>query len=205
MVCARGSTSMASLIVGLLSATMSLAQNAPPTRVRGAIEAIDGGSVTIKTREGASVSIKLADNWSATLVVPVNISDIKKGSFVGIASLKGADGTQNALEVLVFPETARGSNEGHYPWDLHPESMMTNATVSTVDTVMDGQSLTLTYKDGTQTINVKATTPVVTFAPGERGDAKVGSKVLVPATRGKDGNLGAARILVGKGGSTPPM
>ena len=77
------------------------------------------------------MTVKLADNWGVMLVVPATMADIKENSFVGIASLKGADGTLNALEVLVFPEATRGSNEGHYPWDLQPESMMTNATVAT--------------------------------------------------------------------------
>jgi hypothetical protein len=205
MKCMRSSITIATVLAGLLGAAISVGQTTPPTRLRGAIEAIDGGSVTIKTREGASVPVKLAENWTVALVVPIAISDIKQGSFVGIASLKGPDGTLNALEVLVFPEAARGSNEGHYPWDLQPESMMTNATVATVDAVSDGQKLTLNYKGGTQVINVKPNTPVVTFAPGERSDAKVGGKVLVAATRGADGSSNAARILVGKDGLTPPM
>src|SRR6185312_14795694 len=100
------------------------------------------------------------------------------GAFVGIASLKG-----EALEVLVFPEAARGSGEGHYPWDLQPESMMTNATVATVAAAPEGQTLTLSYKDGSQTIKVKPGTPIVTFAPGDRADAKVGAKVFLGATK----------------------
>jgi hypothetical protein len=119
--------------------------------------------------------------------------------------MKGPDGTLNALEVLIFPEAARGSNEGHYPWDLQPESMMTNATVATVAAAPDGQTLTLKYKDGTQTIKVKPGTPIVTFAPGDRADAKPGAKVFLGATKGADGGMTAARMLVGKDGLAPPM
>ena len=191
--------------VMLLAADAALAQNAAPTRLRGSIAAIDGKTATIATREGASVNVNLADNWAAVLVVPTALSEVKAGSFVGIASLKGADGVQNALEVLVFPEAARGSNEGHYPWDLQPESMMTNATVATVAAGGDGQTLTLNYKDGTQSIRVKPGTPIVTFAPGERTDAKVGVKVFLVPAKGADGSLTAARILIGKDGLTPPM
>jgi hypothetical protein len=177
----------------------------PPTRLRGAIAAIDGKTATIATREGTRVPVKLADNWTVMLVSPLTLADIKQGSFVGIASLKGPDGTLDALEVLVFPEAARGSNEGHYPWDLQPESLMTNATVSTVASTGDGRTLTLTYKDGTQTIKVKPGTPIVTFAPGDRADAKVGAKVFLGAAKAADGSLTAARMLVGKDGLTPPM
>jgi hypothetical protein len=190
--------------VAFIAAATAMAQS-PPTRLRGSIAANDGKTVTIATREGTQVPVKLADNWSVMLVSPVTMADIKENSFVGIASMKGPDGTLNALEVLVFPEAARGSNEGHYPWDLQPESMMTNATVSTVAAAPDGQTLTLKYKDGTQTIKVKPGTPIVTFAPGDKADAKVGAKVFLGATKGADGSLTAGRLLVGKDGLTPPM
>src|SRR5471032_2372110 len=144
--------------VAFLSAATAMAQGAP-TRVRGTISAIDGKTVTIATREGATATIKLADNWAVALVAPVALTEIKPNSFVGVASL-GSDANRTALEVLVFPEAARGSNEGHYPWDLQPESMMTNATVATVAPGGDGQTLKLDYKGGTQTIKVKPGTPV---------------------------------------------
>jgi hypothetical protein len=191
-------------VVAFAVAVAAVAQS-PPTRLRGSIAAIDGKTATIATREGSSVKVNLADNWVVMLVSPMTMADIKENSFVGIASAKGPDGSLNALEVLVFPEAARGSNEGHYPWDLQPESMMTNATVATVASASDGQTLTLKYKDGTQTIKVKPGTPIVTFAPGDRADAKVGAKVFLGATKGADGGLTAARLLVGKDGLTPPM
>ena len=136
------------VVVFALAATMSAAAaQGAPTRLRGSIAAIDGSTATIATREGATVTVKLADNWGVALVAPVTMADIKENSFVGIASLKAPDGTLSALEVLVFPEAARGSNEGHYPWDLQPESMMTNATVASVASANDGQTLTLKYQD----------------------------------------------------------
>ncbi len=191
-------------LVACALAGTAMAQS-PPTRLRGSIAAIDGKTATIATREGSSVKVNLADNWGVMLVSPMTMADIKENSFVGIASKKGPDGSLDALEVLVFPEAARGSNEGHYPWDLQPESMMTNATVATVASAGDGQMLTLKYKDGTQTIKVKPGTPIVTFAPGDRADAKVGAKVVLGATKGADGSLTVARMLVGKDGLAPPM
>ena len=191
-------------LIAVVAIGTTWAQSAP-TRLRGSIAAIDGKTATIATREGTQVKVNLADNWVAVLVIPTPLSEVKANSFVGIASLKGSDGVLNALEVLVFPESARGSNEGHYPWDLQPESMMTNATVATVAAAGDGQTLTLKYKDGTQDIRVKPGIPVVTFAPGDRADAKVGAKVFLGAAKGADGSLTATRILVGKDGLTPPM
>jgi hypothetical protein len=189
-----------------LSAAVAMAQS-PPTRVRGTISAIDGKTVTIATREGSTASIKLADNWAVALVAPLTVADIKPGSFVGIAST-GTDANRTALEVLVFPDSMKAAKpgEGHYPWDLQPESMMTNATVATVAAGGDGQTVKLDYKDGgTQSIKVKPGVPVVTFLPGTQADAKVGAKVFVGATKAADGTLSAARLNVGKDGLTPPM
>ena len=189
-----------------VGAALAQTPQTPPTRLRGSIAAIDDKSVTIATREGTTAKVNLADNWGVLLVVPVTLADIKENSFVGVASLKGADGTLNALEVLVFPENMRGVGEGHYPWDLQPESLMTNATVAKVASAPSGQTLTLTYKgDGKQTIVVKPGTPIVTFQPGAKADAKVGAKLIVTATKDPDGNLKAARLAVGKDGFTPPM
>ena len=196
----------AALLIAVITATAALAQTTP-TRIRGTISAIDGKTVTIVTREGPTVKINLADNWTVNLVAPVTMADIKEGGFVGIASLKGPDGSLNALEVLVFPAAMQAAKpgEGHYPWDLQPESMMTNATVATVAAGGDGQTLKLEYKDGTQTIKVKPGTPIVTFLPGTQADAKVGAKVFVGAAKAADGTLMAPRLNVGKDGLTPPM
>ena len=192
-------------LLALFATVSATVAQSPPTRLRGTIAAIDGKTATIATRDGSNVTVKLADNWGVALVSPISMADIKENSFVGIASLKGPDGKLNALEVLVFPENMRGVGEGHYPWDLQPESMMTNATVAAVASASDGQTLTLKYKDGTQTIRVKPGTPIVTFAPGDRAEAKVGAKVFLGAAKGADGSLTATRMLIGKDGLTPPM
>ena len=182
----------------LLAASAATAQTR--VLVRGTISKIDGKTVTVATREGTTDTIRLADKWTVALVEPIAVSAIKPGAFVGIASLGN-----EALEVLVFPEAMRGAGEGHYPWDLKPQSMMTNATVATVAQASDGQTLKLDYKGGTQTIHVKPGTPVVTFAPGRQSDAKPGAKVFIGAKKAADGTLTASRLNVGKDGMMPPM
>jgi hypothetical protein len=193
---------VAAAILGL---SFTASAQTTPARLRGAITAIDGKTVTIAVRDGTTASVKLADNWSVNLVTPLTLADIKQGSFVGIAST-GTDADRSALEVLVFPEAMRGTGEGHYGWDLQPNSMMTNANVATVASASDGQTLKLDYKGGgTQTIKVKPGTPIVTFQPGQQSDAKVGAKVFVIAQKAADGTMTAARLAVGKDGLTPPM
>ena len=197
-------------IAGLLAAatlglSFTVSAQTTPVRLRGAITAIDGKTVTVAVRDGTTANVQLADKWSVNLVTPLTLADIKQGSFVGIAST-GTDADRTALEVLVFPEAMRGTGEGHYAWDLQPKSMMTNASVATVASASDGQTLKLDYKGGgTQTIKVKPGTPIVTFQPGQQSDAKVGAKVFVIAQKAADGTMTAARLAVGKDGLTPPM
>jgi len=184
-----------------------LAQAPQPTqRIRGDIVAIDGLNFQVKARAGETLAIKLADNYTVTAVVKIDVGAIKPGAFVGAASMPQPDGTQTALEVLVLPEAMRGSNEGHYPWDLKPGSMMTNATVA--DAMVEsagGRRLTLKYKDGEKTVVVPADVPIVTFEPGDRAMVVPGAHVIITATKQPDGSLTAARIAVGKEGLVPPM
>ena len=179
---------------------------APTQRIRGDVLALDGLGLQVKSRSGETLAIKLADNYVVTAVVKIDATAIKPGSFVGTASMPQPDGTLTSLEVLVLPESMRGSNEGHYPWDLRPGSMMTNATV--VDVVSAGQGarrMTLRYKDGEKSIVVPEDVPIVTFEPGEKSMLVPGAHVLLTATKQPDGSLTAARVAVGKNGLVPPM
>ncbi|HEY8067829.1 MAG TPA: hypothetical protein VIF38_02975 [Burkholderiales bacterium] len=198
------------LLLGFAVATLTLfnaAAEAQTTmmRVRGTVTGLDGQTLALKTRDGKDVKIKLADNFGVVGVVAASMAQIQPNSFVGIASMKGKDGRQVALEVLVFPESARGSNEGHYPWDLQPESMMTNATVAANVDSNNGRELTLNYKGGQQQIVVPAGIPIVTFSSGDRALLVPGAAVFVPAQVAADGSMSAGRVLVGKDGTKPPM
>jgi hypothetical protein len=161
--------------------------------------------MTVKSREGRDLEIKLAENLTVSGVVKAPLSEIKTGTFVGIAALPQSDGTLKALEVLILPEAARGSGEGHYPWDLMPDSTMTNATVAETVAGVSGPVLTLKYKDGEKKIVVPPEAPIVTFVPGDRSLLKPGTGVFLSATPQADGKLMASRITAGKDGVVPPM
>src|SRR5262249_48390186 len=141
-----------------------------PVRVRGTIERVDGDVYVVKAREGNQVKLTLADNAPVSAVVKASLGDVKAGSYVGIATLPQADGTQKALEVLILPESMRGVAEGHFAWDLQPSSMMTNGNVDETVTAVSGQMLTVKYKDGEKKITVPPDVPVVTFAPGDKSE-----------------------------------
>jgi hypothetical protein len=189
------------LIVGFAGA--AAAQT--PVRVRGTVEALDGYQLKVKSREGTNVTIKLADPYTVAAVVKTELAAVKPGAFIGTASMKQADGSLVALEVLVFPEAMRGTGEGHYPWDLQPESMMTNATIATLADSPKGREMTLTYKGESNKVIVPAGVPIVTFAPGDKAMLKPGAKVFIGTQKQADGTLTAARVNVGKDGLTPPM
>jgi len=191
----------------LLSICAAAAQTPAPTqRIRGDVVAIDGLNLQVRSREGETLAIKLSDSYTVTAVVKVDASAIQPGAFVGTASMPQPDGTLKSLEVLVLPESMRGSNEGHYPWDLKPGSMMTNATVVEVSSAGDaGRRITLKYKDGEKSIMVPPDVPVVTFEPGDKSMLVPGAHVLLTATRQPDGGMTAARVAVGKNGLVPPM
>src|SRR5208282_396760 len=164
-------------------AVVAAAQTAPPpVRIRGTIAAVDDKSIAIATREGPTVTIALGEKLTVSAVKAADISEIKAGTFIGTAAEAGAGGMLQALEVVVFPESMRGTGEGHYDWDLKPGSTMTNATVSAVVEGVSGRNLELSYKDGTATVTVPPKTPIVTFVPGMRADLKKGQKVFVVAT-----------------------
>jgi hypothetical protein len=193
------------LLLCLALAPLPLAaQTAPTVRVRGTVERLDGATLVVRSREGAEVPVRLADGWTVSGVDNASLDAVKPGSFVGAAAVAGPNGALRALEVLVFPPGAK-SNEGHYAWDLLPESTMTNATVAETVKGVEGPVLTLAYPGGEQRIEVPPETPVVTFAPAERADVKPGAPVFVPGRREADGGLTASRVIVGNRGVAPPM
>jgi hypothetical protein len=174
-------------------------------RIRGDVVAIEGQKLQVRTRSGALADIDLGQQYTVTAVVRVQPEAIVRGSYVGTATLPQSDGTERALEVLVFPESGRGSGEGHYPWDLQPGSMMTNATVAKIVDVDNARRLTLAYKDGEKVVIVAPNVPIVTFEPGTREMLRPGAHVMLGATVRPDGSLTASRVSVGKDGLVPPI
>jgi hypothetical protein len=194
---------LVTLGVTVANITAALAQNT--ARIRGTIERIDGSNYVIKTRDGTEVIAKLAENALVLAVVRASYSDIKQGSFIGVTGMPQADGSQRCLEIHIFPEAMRGTGEGHRPWDLRPQSTMTNATVDQMVTAVGDYTLTLKYKDGEKQIVVPPDCPIVTYASSDKGELKPGAKIFInAATKQPDGTLVVPRINVGRD-IAPPM
>jgi hypothetical protein len=175
-------------------------------RVRGTIERVDGSIYLVKTRDGTELRIVLIDKPVLVALVKASLADIKPGVFVGSTGMPQPDGSQKAVEVHIFPEAMRGTGEGHYAWDLQPNSTMTNANVEASVAGVDGQVLTLKYKNGEKKILVTQETIIVTYNPGDEADLVPGTKIFIGAAKKQaDGTLQAARINYGRNGLTPPM
>jgi hypothetical protein len=177
----------------------------PPVRVRGTIDRVDGDVYIVKARGGGELKVKLAANATVVALIKASLADIKQGSYVGVAGLPQADGSQKALEVHIFPESMRGVGDGHRGWDLQPSSTMTNGNVEQTTASSDGQVLTLKYKDGEKKIVVPPDTPIVVYVPGDKDELKAGAAIFISAaTKQPDGTLQAPRVNVGRG-VAPPM
>src|SRR4051812_48948894 len=142
------------------STIYAIAQQPPtPTRVRGSIEAVNGDILTVKSRGGEDFSLQMTPDIRIVGITKIALTDIKVGSFIGTTTVPGPDGIQNAVEVHVFPEEMRGTGEGSRPYDLRPNSSMTNATVAETVAGNDGHTLLIKYKDGEKKVVVGPDTP----------------------------------------------
>ena len=194
----------ASLAVAL--ATNASAQQPPTVRIRGTIEAVDGPLLSIKSRDGSDLKVRVTDNVAVFGVARTELSEIKEGSYIGVTAMPEPDGVQKAVAVHIFPENQRGAAEGFRPWDLRANSTMTNATVAETVKGTEGQNILVKYKDGEKKVLVPPGTPIVTFVAGDKSELKPGAKIIIfGAAKKDDGTLEANRVNVGRDGIAPPM
>jgi hypothetical protein len=188
-----------------LVAVAAIAWAQDTVRVRGKIERIEGDVYVIKSREGQELKVRLAPGGGVAATVKASLDDIKPGSYIGVSGLPQPDGSQRAVSVHIFHESMRGVAEGHGPWDLLPQSTMTNATVDSTVASVDGQVVMLKYKGGEKKIIIPPNLSVASYVPGEVSELKAGAAVFIgAAARQPDGTFVARRIGVGRT-VDPPM
>jgi hypothetical protein len=178
---------------------------AETVRVRGVVVSLDGQKLVVHSKDGKDIPIDLKDKYAALAAVKSSIADIKPGTFIGTATVTQPDSSLRSVEVVVFAESLRGTAEGHYPWDLGSNSMMTNGSVGNAVQGVDGQTVTVAYKGGEKKIDIPANVPVVELEPGNKGEITPGAIVFVPADKQADGTLVGGAVVYGKDGVVPPM
>jgi hypothetical protein len=184
----------------------SVAQQPQTVRLRGTIEAIDGPTLTIKSRNGDVVKVRLADNARASAIVKASVADLKPNTYIGVTSVPAPDGSDKAIAVHIFPEERRGTAEGRMNWDLLPDSKMTNGAVNLQVQGVQGGIMTVTYKGQESKIALAPETAIVAFVAGDRSELNPGTQIIVfAATRNEDGTLQAPAITYGRDGLRPPM
>ncbi len=178
-----------------------LGQGEQTTRVIGTVERIDGENLVVKTAQSEKV-VNVSPDVAVFALVKAAIADVKPGAFVGVGATPQPDDSQRAIRVVIFPESMRGLGEGHRPWD-RPGTTMTNATVDTSVTSIEGQLLTVRYKGGEKKIVIGPDTAILTYVAAERGELKPGASVTVNGVVKSGGVIEARRIIVGRGGVIP--
>ena len=184
----------------MVTASAVWAQQAPPVRVRGEITKVEGNTLSVKSRSGENLTVKLADPPRISAMVKSSLADIKEGSFIGVSAMPQPDGTQKAFAIHVFMDSQKGVVADRFSeWDSRPGSTMTNANVATQVAGKDGQDLLVKYKDGEKKVLIPSGTPIAKYEPGSPADLKVGAKVFVGAAQKQaDGTLVAPNIAVGR-------
>lgn len=181
----------------------SMQPRAPVEKISGVISAVSGDEVDITATDGTKDAITLGDKSRIALTMPIAIDEIKPGSFVGAGAQADGKGGNTAMEITVFPESARGLGEGFRKWDQGPNSTMTNGTVSEV-VGTSNRTLTVTYKGGQQHVTIPDGTPITTFAVADKSALVAGAHVVVRGVKSADGKIAGAFITVGKDGFVPP-
>jgi hypothetical protein len=196
---------MNKLFIALLCATLALACSAATAqtnmRIRGTITAFDGKVLSVKSRDSRDLTLQFPESGTVAAAKAIALTDLKPGDYVGVTSIR-KDGVLTAREVHTI---ARSVPEGYMPWDLEPDSSMTNANVAKTVKSAVGHELTLEYKGGTQTIVVPDGTPIVTTVPADRSLLIAGAYVFIAAQAAPDGTLTALRIQASKDGVKPPQ
>ena len=195
---------IAALVLPLVLGAAPARADGTPVRVRGTVVSLEGSKLVVHAKDGEDVTVSLKDKYAALAVVRSSMEDIKQDTFIGTATVAQPDGSLRAVEVVVFPESLRGFAEGHYPWDLGPSSMMTNATIANKVQGVDGETVSVTYKGGEKKITIPANVPIVAVVPADNSEITAGVIVFVPTEKQADGTLLSGAVLFGKG-VVPPM
>jgi hypothetical protein len=191
-----------------LIASSALAQapaEGTPTRIRGTVEKLDGKTLTLKTRDGQTATVSLADNFAVSALAKKTLGDVKANDYIASTGIRGTDGKLHCVELRVFPEALRGTAEGQFPWDSIPEATMTNATVTGITTASDGHTFRVKYKDKESEFVAGPDCQVFAYVPGDPALLKLGAAVFMVAQKKPDGGLSAGRVTAEKDGVKPPM
>ncbi len=180
--------------------TANTASAQQPARIRGQIEKADGAMLALKTRDGAMLDVKLADDVRVAALVKATLADIKPDSFIGVAGVPEADGSIKAYSIHIFLPAQRGVvADRHGPWDGRPNSSMTNGYVANTVTAKEGEALMVKYKEGEKKVIVTKDTVIAAVAPGNKDELKAGTSIIIMQSEKQGDTVVAKNVYVGRG------
>lgn len=181
--------------------TADIATAQQPGRIRGQIEKADGAMLSLKTRDGTMLNVKLADDVRVAALVKASLADIKPDSFIGVAGVPQPDGSIIAYSIHIFLPAQRGVvADRHGDWDGRPNSTMTNGYVANTVAAKDGETLKVKYKDGEKKVVVTKDTVIASVAPGNKDELKAGTPIIImQSDKQADGSVTAKNVYVGRG------
>jgi len=194
-----GALAVAAIFAGTASAQQ-------PSRIRGEITKADGNMLVLKTRDGAMLNVKVADDARVAALVKATKADIKNDAFIGVAGMPQADGSIQAFSVHLFLPAQRGVvPDRHGPWDAKAGSTMTNAYVENIVTGKDGDAVMVKFKEGEKKIMITPQTAITAVAPGNKDELKAGTQIIIMASEKQPDGSALAKVLYVGRGLTPAM
>jgi len=194
-----GALAVAAIFAGTASAQQ-------PSRIRGEITKADGNMLVLKTRDGAMLNVKVADDARIAALVKATKADIKNDAFIGVAGMPQADGSIQAFSVHLFLPAQRGVvPDRHGPWDAKAGSTMTNAYVENIVTGKDGDAVMVKFKEGEKKIMITPQTAITAVAPGNKDELKAGTQIIIMASEKQPDGSALAKVLYVGRGLTPAM
>jgi hypothetical protein len=121
--------------VALLAATPAFAE-APP-RVRGVAIGVNNDSITVKERDGSTVTLTTGADTTYAYVVPSSLGAIEVNDFVGTA-VKGPMKSIVAVELVIIPESMRAGRISYYGWDPLPDPTVRHTSDTTATSMTNG-------------------------------------------------------------------
>lgn len=196
------------LIAGLIASISltAIGQTPPaaaPMRITGTVERLEGRTLTVKTPEGSG-DIVLPPELRITNNRKASLADIGPNVFLGTTAVLKSDGKLHATEVHLFPESMRGTGEGHRPW-FADNTTMTNGSVTTMTNgsaqqqgTADGSVvLKVSYKGGEKEVYVAPDVPITIIEAGDLSLLKPGTKIASLVRQKEDGTAVALMVSVG--------
>ncbi len=219
------------ITAGLSIATATAAEQ---ERVRGTVVAVSADVLTVHTAAGGDIPVLLSGDTKYLTESRIDLNHIPTGSYVGAAA-KNVGERQVALDILVFPPSMKGANEGHFDWDKVSDTTLSGGA-RTSSNMTNGSVAAVAGSTGSAGVNSTMTNGSVAIATARHGAEQLKltykggeQTILVPSTAPvvklqpgaasdlkpgdtvfvnvsvDNGKTTAELILVGSSGVAPPI